>query len=272
MAGIAPTPLAPASSAALALGAGTAPFIPHRMLRSAHTLVGAVSLTFALSACSKSEATPAGQGGTAATATAARNAGPAATGMSSGLTDSVSAAADRGRIRGSESAAIWLVEVSDFQCPYCKRWHEDAFATIDREYVQTGKVRLAYLNFPLSSIHPNARAAAEAAMCASVQGKFWPLHDALFRAQERWAGMENPMAAFDSLAVAAGVAATPWRACMTSHATAPLIDADRDRSASAGVKSTPTFFVGDRKLEGAYPVDSFRVAIDAAIARARGGR
>jgi protein-disulfide isomerase len=240
------------------------------MPRSARTLVGAVSLSLALSACSKSEATPAAQGGgSATTATAASTAGA---GMAGGLTDSVSTAADRGRIRGSEAAPIWLVEVSDFQCPYCKRWHEDAFAAIDREYVQTGKVRLAYLNFPLSSIHPNAQAAAEAAMCASVQGKFWPLHDGLFRAQERWAGMQNPMAAFDSLAVAAGVAAAPWRACMTSHATAAIIDADRNRSASAGVKSTPTFFVGDRKLEGAYPVDSFRVAIDAAIARARGGR
>ena len=59
---------------------------------------------------------------------------------------------------------------------------------------------------------------------------------------------------------------------MSSHATAPIIDADRERSTSAGVQSTPTFFVGDRKLEGAYPADSFRVAIAAAIARARGGR
>jgi protein-disulfide isomerase len=238
------------------------------MPRSAHIIVGAVTLWLALSACSRSEATPAAQAAAGATAGTTTT----SAGMAGGLTDSVSTAADRGRIRGSEAAPIWLVEVSDFQCPFCKRWHEEAFATIDREYVQTGKVRLAYLNFPLSSIHPNARAAAEAAMCASVQGKFWPLHDALFRTQERWAGMENPMAIFDSLAVAAAVAPAPWRACMTSHATVPLIDADRDRSATAGVKSTPTFFIGDRKLEGAYPVDSFRVAIDAAIARARGGR
>jgi protein-disulfide isomerase len=192
--------------------------------------------------------------------------------MAAGLTDSVSMAADRGRIRGSETAPIWLVEVSDFQCPYCKQWHDQSFATLDKEYVQTGKVRLAYLNFPLSSIHANARAASEAAMCASVQGKFWPLHESLFVTQSSWAALENPIPAFDSLAVAAGVNAAAWRQCMTSHATAPLIDADRDRSSSAGVQSTPTFFIGDRKLEGAYPVDSFRVAIDAAIAKARGAK
>ena len=238
------------------------------MHRFALALLGAVSLGLTISACTRSEATPATERGAAA----APAAQPGASGMNSGLADSVSTAADRGRIRGAENAPVWLVEISDFQCPFCKRWHEEAFATIDREYVQTGKVRLAYLNFPLSSIHPNAQGAAEAAMCASVQGRFWPIHDALFRAQDRWAGQENPMATFDSLAVASGVAAAPWRACMTSHATAAIIEADRDRSTKAGVKSTPTFFIGDRKLEGAYPVDSFRVAIDAAIAKARGGR
>jgi protein-disulfide isomerase len=234
-------------------------------------VLGTLLAASSIAACTRSEATPAGQTASASVvATAAGGAGGA--GMAGKLTDSVSTAADRGRIRGSESAPIWLVEVSDFQCPYCKQWHDQSFAAIDREYVQTGKVRLAYLNYPLSSIHKNARAAAEAAMCASVQNKFWALHGSLFETQERWAELENPVPTFDSLAVAAGVAAPAWRQCMTSHATAPLIDADRDRSSSAGVGSTPTFFVGDRKLAGAYPVDSFRVAIDAAITRARGGK
>jgi protein-disulfide isomerase len=160
------------------------------------------------------------------------------------------------------------VEVSDFQCPYCKQWHDESFATIDREYVQTGKVRLAYLNFPLS-MHANARAAAEAAMCASVQDKFWPLHESLFNTQPKWEGQANPLPTFDSLAVAAGVNAAAWRSCMTTHATARLIDADHDRSSTAGVASTPTFFIGNRKFEGAYPVDSFRVAINAALAATR---
>jgi protein-disulfide isomerase len=215
-------------------------------------------------ACSRSEATPAKDSVSPVKVAAAQ---PGGSGMSSGLTDSVSTAADRGRIRGAETAPIWIVEISDFQCPYCKRWHDQAFATIDKDYVQTGKVRMAYLNFPLS-MHPNARAASEAAMCASVQGKFWQLHNSLFESQEKWAPQSNPMPTFDSLAVAAGVNAAAWRSCMTSHATGKLIDADHDRSTAAGVQSTPTFFIGDRKLEGAYPVDSFRVAIEAAIAKA----
>jgi protein-disulfide isomerase len=228
-------------------------------------LFGALLLASTSAACARSEATPAKESAAAKVVAAQPTSGA----MSSGLTDSVSTAADRGRIRGAETAPVWVVEISDFQCPFCKRWHDESFAAIDKEYVQTGKVRLAYLNFPLS-MHANARAASEAAMCASVQGKFWPLHQSLFDSQARWAAQANPTPTFDSLAVAAGVDAAAWRSCMTSHATGKLIDADHDRSSTAGVQSTPTFFIGDRKLEGAYPVDSFRVAIDAAIAKANG--
>jgi protein-disulfide isomerase len=193
----------------------------------------------------------------------------AVTGGSTGLDDSISKSADKARIRGAETAQVWLVEISDFQCPFCKEWHDKSFATIDREYVKTGKIRVAYLNFPLTRIHPNAQAAAEAAMCAGVQGKFWELHESLFQTQEKWAQVKSPIAAFDSLARAAGVESKAWNSCMSTHATARLIEADRDRSTKAGVESTPTFFVGDRALAGAYPVDTFRVAIDQALAKAK---
>jgi protein-disulfide isomerase len=187
----------------------------------------------------------------------------------SGLTDSISVIADRGRIRGAPTAPVWLVEISDFQCPFCKQWHDETFTKIDEEYVKTGKVRLAYLNFPLSRIHKNAQAAAEAAMCAGVQGKFWELHNSLFATQARWAEAKTPIIVFDSLAKAAAVDLKRWDSCMTTHATAKLIEADRDRSARAGVESTPTFFIGDRALAGAYPIDTFRVVIEQALAKAK---
>jgi protein-disulfide isomerase len=236
------------------------------MTRSPLTLLLGAALLLS-AGCARTEAVPAANAG--ATASAAGDVRPATTASAgmSGFTDSISAAADRGRIRGSADAPVWLIEVSDFQCPFCKQWHDASFAAIDNEYVKTGKVRMAYLNFPLSSIHPNARAAAEAAMCASVQDKFWQMHESLFDTQQRWEGQPNPMPTFDSLAVAAGVEPKAWRDCMSTHATAKLIDADHDRSRSAGVGSTPTFFIGDRKLEGAYPTDSFRVALDSAIAK-----
>ena len=230
--------------------------------------LAAVVILALAGACHRSEGVPGAQEHSAAAAPSGAATTTRAASMS-GLTDSVSAAADRGRIRGSATAPVWLIEISDFQCPYCKQWHDETFATIDREYVQTGKVRIAYLNFPLSSIHANARAAAEAAMCASVQGKFWELHESLFATQTAWEREANPVPAFDTLAAKAGVEPTAWRSCMSTHATAKLIDADHDRSSRAGVQSTPSFFIGDRALAGAYPVDTFRVAIDAALAKAR---
>ena len=90
-------------------------------------------------------------------------------------TDSISERADRGRIRGNPQAGLWIIEASDFQCPYCKMWHDSTYGSLVKDYVESGKVRLAYLNFPLSQ-HQNAMPAAEAAMCASVQDKFWPMH------------------------------------------------------------------------------------------------
>jgi protein-disulfide isomerase len=224
-----------------------------------------VLVTILVAACSRAE-TPSAQAREVNSSAGEVASRPATVGMS-GLSDSVSASADRARIRGAASAPVWLVEISDFQCPFCKQWHDETFAKIDQEYVKTGKVRMAYLNFPLTRIHKNAQVAAEAAMCAGVQGKFWELHSSLFQAQPRWAESKTPIVVFDSLARAAGVELKAWDRCMTSHATAKLIEADRDRSSQAGVESTPTFFVGDRALAGAYPVDTFRVAIDQALAK-----
>ena len=238
-------------------------------------LAGPLAVTaLLLAACSRPDSprTAEASAAVASAATPAQvstSAGDVAVTGSTSPGDSVSTIADKARIRGSGTAPVWLVEISDFQCPFCKEWHDKSFAIIDREYVKTGKVRVAYLNFPLTRIHANAQAAAEAAMCAGVQGKFWELHSSLFDTQAKWAPLKSPLATFDSLARAAGVEPKSWNSCMSTHATAKVIEADRDRSARAGVESTPTFFVGDRALAGAYPIDTFRVAIDQALAKAK---
>jgi protein-disulfide isomerase len=235
-----------------------------------------VAISIALvSACSSTDAARRSSDQSAATSAATPAASPSRVASSSGTLgattgDSISDRADRGRILGDSTAPVWLIMASDFQCPWCKRWHDSTFAPIVQNYVRTGKVRMAYLNFPLSS-HKNAPAAAEAAMCASIQGKFWQMHDALFADQDKWSGQASPTATFDAMAARAGVAMPAWRECMTKHSTFALIAADRDRAAAAGVKSTPTFFVGQWRLEGAEPYATFRSAIDSALAVARRG-
>jgi protein-disulfide isomerase len=176
----------------------------------------------------------------------------------------VRARADRARIRGDSAAPVWLVMVSDFQCPYCRMWHDSTYHVLDREYVQTGKVRMAYLNYPLPS-HRHAWPAAEASMCAGVQGKFWEMHDLIFDTQAEWTPLASAEAYFDSLATRAGANAAELRKCVRSGTVRALVQADLDRSAASGVSSTPTFIVGDSVIEGAHPAERFRRVLDAAL-------
>jgi len=110
--------------------------------------------------------------------------------------------------------------------------------------------------------------AAEAAMCAAAQNKFWPMHDVLFNTQDRWAQLPDARALFDSLARTVGVDTASWRKCVSSGVTQKLINADRGRGLQAGVGSTPTFFVGSEPITGAAPIEEFRKAIERARAKA----
>ena len=221
----------------------------------------------ALSACSKTERSASSDVG------AARPVTTAAAAPSVAPTDSTTllAKADRGRIRGDSTAKVWLVIISDFQCPYCRQWHDEAFATVVRDYVDTKKLRIAYVNLPLQS-HTNAIPSAQSAMCASVQGRFWEMHDALFRTQARWSTMADPQPLFDSLATSVGVEPAPFRSCVQSKATQPMIAADARRVSDAGVEATPTFFIGDERIEGAVPLVELRAAVDRALAKAKSAR
>ena len=181
--------------------------------------------------------------------------------------DAMVARADSARIRGNSSAKVWMILASDFQCPYCKMWHDSSDFTVRREYIDNGKVRLAFVNFPINS-HQNAIPAAEYAMCAAAQDKFWQIHDALFASQDRWAPLEKPAPVFEEIAGSVGVDLTALRACVSAHKMRPLIEADRDKAIKAGVKATPSFFIGGQLLEGVQPASEMRKALDAALAAA----
>jgi protein-disulfide isomerase len=182
--------------------------------------------------------------------------------------DSDGVKADLARIQGSSTAPVWVIEVSDFQCPFCKQWHDETYRKLRDEFVKTGKIRLAYINFPLNQ-HANAWPAAETAMCAGAQGKFWEMHDALFVSQKKWEQLSSPALFFDSLARATGINVPRWQQCVQSGKMKPWIQADYDRAQAAGAASTPTFIIGDRMLTGAQPIEIFRSAIDSALAKAK---
>lgn len=221
----------------------------------------AAAAATAIIACSPSQPTP-------ATANASPSGAPASTASqtASAPNDPLVAAADKGRIAGDANAKTWLIVASDFQCPFCKQWHDESYKAIVDEYVRTGKIKVAYVNYPLGQ-HQNAEPTAEAAMCASAQGKFWQYHDALFQTQDHWETMPSPAAVLDSIAGAVGLDKAAWKKCVDSGKMKPLIAADRDRAAKAGVQSTPTFMLGDRLMLGSQRLEVMRAALDSEIAK-----
>jgi protein-disulfide isomerase len=221
-------------------------------------------------ACSKGNAAANGAPGSSASS-AQKSAGVAAAAAPAAAPapDSVTDAADRGRILGKDTAPLWFVMVSDFQCPYCKAWHDSTYKMIEKNYVETGKLRMAFINYPL---HANSMPASVTAMCAAVQGKFWATHDRIFDTQNSWKALKDARPYLDSLAVASGADAAKLKTCEESKRVLPLIAADQARFQKAGVGGTPTFYIGNATLVGALPPADFRRVIDSVLAAVPKGK
>jgi protein-disulfide isomerase len=174
-----------------------------------------------------------------------------------------------GRSKGVASAPVTVYEMSDFQCPYCRRFALETFPTIEREYISSGKVRWVFVNFPLTSIHPNAAAAAEVALCASRQGAFWPVHDLLYTHQDTWAPLKDPGPFLATLADSAGISRKTLLACLASPGTEQEIRSEAEGSERAGASSTPSFYVEGGLMTGAHPIALFRRVLDSVLATKR---
>src|SRR5206468_3393125 len=166
------------------------------------------------------------------------------------------------RAKGRSDAPVTVYEMSDFQCPYCRAFALTTMPLLEKEYVQTGKVRFVYINLPLTTRHANAAAAAELAMCAARQGKFWPLHDLLFQRQDAWASRKDPAPYLLALGDSAGLDHARLARCVSAKATAAEVREDATRAGAAGAVSTPTFYIEGGLLEGAAPVEVFRTVLD----------
>ena len=167
-------------------------------------------------------------------------------------------------MRGNPNAKVTIVEYSDFQCPFCAR----AYTTVETEVMKQygDKVRLVYKNFPLSDLHPWADGAALATACARRQSPegFWKVYDFLFQNQQAITA-DNLKEKAQGVVKEAGLDVTAFDTCFDNQAARELVAADQTEAESLGVRSTPTFFVNGRKLEGAVPFDNFKAVIDAAI-------
>jgi len=150
-------------------------------------------------------------------------------------------------VRGRADAPVTIVEFSDYQCPYCRRFQAEAWPRLKRKYVDSGKVRFIVRDLPLD-FHSAARPAAEVAHCAGEQGKFWPMHEALLR---------NSTQLNDTyviqLAREIGLDVQRLRACAIEDRYEGAITRNAAEAASLGINATPTFVIGgsaDGKLDG----------------------
>ena len=160
---------------------------------------------------------------------------------------------------GPADAPVTIVEFSDYQCPYCRRWAEQVEKPLLKRYGD--KIRFVYRDFPLTKIHPYAFSAAEAADCAGAQGKYWEYHDALF-AQKYGLGDE----AYKKYAQDIGLDMDQFNQCMKEHRYKDEVQADLNYALKIGVQSTPTFFINGIAVVGAWPLEKFTDIIDKELA------
>lgn len=232
----------------------------------AAVLVAGVALTAI--ACGQTDASAQQSKGSAAPSSAVTTptrGGTSGAGANDTLTDSALVTrADRGRVKGPDTA-MWVVMISDFQCPYCKQWHDSSMKQVERDFIAPGKIRFAYLHLPLSSIHRHARNEALAAMCASAQNKFWEYSEALFAAQPTVGTMTDVSPLLSRIASNLALDSTAFERCRSSKAISGLVNNDIAQSTQAGVQSTPSFIIGDFLVQGALPYPEFRKAVDTAL-------
>ena len=183
------------------------------------------------------------------------------------MVEGVPAAESRGYVRGSPSAPVEIVEFADFQCPACENYATITEPDVMSRIVDQGLARYVFYDFPLQ-MHPNAWPASHAAACADDQGKFWEMHDRIFREQPNWAPERNPKGSFERYAREIGLDVEQWETCYDERRHARRIAANVAEGERRGVGSTPTFFIGNRKLSGVQNYDQIRAWVDSATREA----
>jgi len=174
------------------------------------------------------------------------------------------AVAASGPMRGHDTAAVTIVEFGDFQCPYCRE-AETALRTVMERHPKD--VRLVFRNLPLTQIHPNAKVAAEAAVCAGRQGRFWEMHDAMYEDQSALTSER-----LKRTAARLGLDAGRFASCLTDDATGRALGDDAAAALALGLSGTPYFFINGRPIDGNVPVETFESIIADELRRSAGNR
>lgn len=177
--------------------------------------------------------------------------------------EKVNISADDDPFMGKEKAEVTIVEFSDFQCPFCRTFWRDALPQIKKEYIDTGKVKFVYRDYPLS-FHSAAKVSAEASECADEQGKYWEMHDKIFGEQSKQGTGTVTYGAVElkNWASQIGLDSTKFNQCLDSGKYKSEVEKDLADGSAYGVSGTPTLYINGKPIVGAQPFSTFKAVID----------
>jgi len=192
---------------------------------------------------------------------------PAASSDVRDVADTTNAGPSQGYLIGKVDAPVKIMEFADFECPSCAGFATVTEPDVRARIIQPGLANLTYYDFPLTQ-HRNTLAASNAAACADEQGKFWPMHDRIFQAQDEWNGeaTDQPKAFFKRYAGEIGLDVAKWETCFDARKYQPRINANLAEGLRRGVGSTPTFVIGNKLYAGMRSYDELKRIVDS-IAR-----
>lgn len=169
-------------------------------------------------------------------------------------------------VLGSESAPITIIEFGDYQCPYCQKWNQNTKPLLEQEYIETGKAKLVYIDFPI--IGADSMDAHASSYCADEQGLYWQYHDFLYKNQgHENSGWARSGKIKDLAAMLPGLNAEKFNACLDSGKYYGRVQENKNMATKNGARSTPTFVIigpsGDgTQIVGAQPYSVFQSVID----------
>jgi len=173
-----------------------------------------------------------------------------------------------GYLRGRPDAPVTIMEFADFECPGCGQFAALEEPEIRARLIEPGLANFRFFDFPLTEIHQNTLSAHLAASCASDQGKFWEMHDAIFATADQWNGQvtSNPRKVIDAQAKQVGLDMSVYGECMDSQKNLARIQANKQAGIARAVGSTPTLVIGNKVYAGVMRYDDIKKVVDSIIA------
>jgi protein-disulfide isomerase len=169
-------------------------------------------------------------------------------------------------VKGPATAKVTIIEYSDFQCPFCAQYATTTYLQLDEKYIKTGKIKYVFRPLALSG-HRQAQKAAETAECAGDQGKYWEMHDMLFARQAQWSEKGGAVEIFKGYAKTLGLDEATFAQCLDGGKFVNIPNENGADATRAGIEGTPTFFINNTVIPGAFPLADFVRVIEAELAK-----